>query len=114
MISWIVLVRARIVEKSLRSQLGRPLSSGLLIYSSLNAAQLVGLIARKIKIAKRMKTLPRRYKYRLIFAMSTAMVYVIKALEIDVSGFIIGGIFTFGYMIWDKRILKGDKRDENH
>ena len=56
-----------------------------------------------------MPKLPQRYKYRLIFAISTAMVYVIKALEIDVSGFIIGGIFTLCYMIWDKRILKGDK-----
>ena len=61
-----------------------------------------------------MPKLPQRYKYRLIFAVSTAMVYVIKALEIDISGFIIGGIITLSYMMWDKRILKGDKRDENH
>lgn len=59
-----------------------------------------------------MPKLPQRYKYRLVFGISTAMVYAIKALDIDISGFIIGGIFTLGYMIWDKRILKGDKRDE--
>lgn len=53
-----------------------------------------------------MKRLPKRYQYKLVFAISTAMVYLIKALEIDITGFIIGGLFTLGYMIWDILIFK--------
>lgn len=58
-----------------------------------------------------MPKLPQRYKYRLIFAVSTAMVYVIKALEIDISGFIIGGIITLSCIMFDRFEEKMKKRN---
>ena len=61
-----------------------------------------------------MKKLPRQYKYKLAFAVFTALAYTFQAFDIDATGFIIGGVMTIIYAILDICILKGDKRNENN